>query len=934
MKKMFAIIIMAILSFTSFAQQAPLSERPEWAGVYYNCGSGDLPDFTGFEEGFVGRAARVRWRDIQPSYNKYDFSRMIEQLTHAADNDYYYYFELWTGFHSPAWISDPAQVGKKTVPWVELDGWSDTPYYLDEDYKVYIKAMFDELVATIASLPPYVVEHMPFIQIGLGSTGDRKLYKRPNLDPQYDISDDAFVAYKKEITSYYINAFASNPKTAHIRFLWNINDYDGIPVKASPSKFDRFALWVRNNYNAQLRKIQFPYAIGYGSPGEKSMFEEHMPYFYGSYGSPYGSGDRWDGNPEFIRGEYNEGETAPTWMHQNNPAVHYYWTALTGVYSGFDAWETKEPSAANKEALEFSNKYAYYKDPAESPYAFVAFRDVLDYSDTDRFPAGNYGSATRNNVTRVQNILNEFAAYGAANDDMSAATTLNLHTYLKESKGYNDCLWDVDANNCSRFINQIDANNTSAGYWRVGVTQTQPYGRYCRGFNTANNKNIMYFDVNDKYFSSNRSEGDGNLRVKIIHYAKDGGSWELQYHAQDGSMKSVEIVNDASKDWLTTEINLSDALLDNGGENGADLILQNTGTTNCRFHLIELSIPEPPAAVEGVSIKSNSGSFIVVGNTRQLEAIISPANAENQDLTWTSLNPEIASVDSMGLVTAVTIGTATIEVTTVDGGFTANYDVEVITGDEDIVLIKSPAENDEFFFGQAVKVIADGYDSDGIERMRFRVDGGEYKNDTEPPYEYTFNNLSLGTHTLEVQMKDSILPDAGRTLSAPVIIKVIPAPSSDATLSDLLVDGTTVSDFASDKEVYDIELDEATVPIPTVTATSADPNALVTITDAASLPGSTTVLVTAEDGVTTKAYTINFLVIAPDDATLSDLSVDGASIPDFSPNKEVYAIELPTGTTTVPTVTATGTSSGAGINITEATSLPGSTVILVSAKNG
>jgi hypothetical protein len=183
-------------------------------------------------------------------------------------------------------------------------------------------------------------------------------------------------------------------------------------------------------------------------------------------------------------------------------------------------------------------------------------------------------------------------------------------------------------------------------------------------------------------------------------------------------------------------------------------------------------------------------------------------------------------------------------------------------------------------------------------------------------------------------MKDSILPEAGRTLSAPVIIKVIPAPSSDATLSNLSVNGTTITGFSANIEVYDIELDEATVPIPTVTVTSADPNAFVTITDAASLPGSTTVLVTAEDGVTTKAYTINFLVVAPDDATLSDLSVDGASIPGFSPNTEVYDIELPTITTTVPTVTATGTSSGAGISITETTSLPGSTVILVSAKNG
>jgi hypothetical protein len=445
----------------------------------------------------------------------------------------------------------------------------------------------------------------------------------------------------------------------------------------------------------------------------------------------------------------------------------------------------------------------------------------------------------------------------------------------------------------------------------------------------------MYFDVNDDYFSSNRSEGDGNLRVKIIHYAKDGGSWELQYHAQDGTMKSLEIINDATKDWVSTEIDLTDALLDNGGENGADLILHNTGTTDCRFHLIELAITGPPAAVQGVSIKSNSGSYLTVGNTRQLEAIITPANAGNKGVTWTSLNPEIASVDSTGLLTGVEIGSATITVTSVEGGFTDTMDIEVIEAGLEFVTITSPADNDEFFFGQAVNVTAEGYDIDGIERMRFRVDGGQFKNDTEPPYEYTFNNLSLGTHTLEVQMKDSILPDAGRTLSAPVTIKVIPAPSSDATLSNLLVDGTTVSDFDPNKEVYDIELDEATVPIPTVTASAADANAVLTITDAASLPGSTRVLVTAEDGVTIKTYTINFLVVAAStDATLSDLLINGTTVTDFSTGKEEYDVELPEGTTDVPVVSATATDENAEVQVSDAASLPGSTTVLVTAEDG
>ncbi|MCK4920081.1 MAG: Ig-like domain-containing protein, partial [Bacteroidales bacterium] len=388
---------------------------------------------------------------------------------------------------------------------------------------------------------------------------------------------------------------------------------------------------------------------------------------------------------------------------------------------------------------------------------------------------------------------------------------------------------------------------------------------------------------------------DGNLRVKIIHYAKDGGSWELQYHEQDSTMKSIEIVNDTAKDWLTTEIILTDALLNNDGEKGADLILQNKGTTNCRFHLIELTLPEPPAAVGGVSIKSNSRSYLVVASTRQLEAIISPGDAANQDVTWASLNPEIATVDSMGLVTAVAIGTATIEVTTIDGGFTETIDIEVISGDEDFVLIKSPATNDDFFFGQAVKVIADGYDSDGIERMRFRVDGGSYNNVTVPPYEYTFNNLSLGTHTFEVQMKDSILPVAGRILSAPVTIIVIPAPSSDATLSDLSVEGTTITDFAPNKEVYDVELPEGTTDVPLVTATATDENADVQVTDAESLPGTTSIVVTAEDSVTTKTYTINFTVADPD-VSIYNLSVSDTEFAKVYPNpvKEFLNIKFAT----------------------------------------
>jgi len=341
---------------------------------------------------------------------------------------------------------------------------------------------------------------------------------------------------------------------------------------------------MKEKYSCQLRKQQYTIAVGDLNPNEVVQDIEQRDNFFGNTG-------RWGGNPEFVRGELNEGETAITPYYKLNTKAFYYWTAISSVDRGLDAWEVKYNTLSlnNREAFNFSHRYSFYKKAEKSPYAFVALRDVLDYSDIVRFPEAQYGSATKSNEFRVNSILSAYSAYGAKNDDMNATLTKVGVKYLKKTTGYNDCLWDVIARNNQRFITQIKANETSSGYWRVGFTQTQPYGRFCRGFDVAKNRNTMYFDVADKYFAANRKSGDGIIKIKIIYYSKDAGSWELKYHAKDGSMKTaLAVTNNTSQDWVTTEVTLNDALLNNGGVENADIILQNTGATNCKFHLIEL----------------------------------------------------------------------------------------------------------------------------------------------------------------------------------------------------------------------------------------------------------------------------------------------------------------------------------------------------------
>ena len=95
--------------------------------------------------------------------------------------------------------------------------------------------------------------------------------------------------------------------------------------------------------------------------------------------------------------------------------------------------------------------------------------------------------------------------------------------------------------------------------------------------------------------------------------------------------------------------------------------------------------------VTGVSLNKTSTS-IVCGNTETLTATVTPAEATNKNVTWTSSNDAIASISSSGVVTANAVGTATITVTTEDQGETATCTVTVTENSTKPTLLKTILE--------------------------------------------------------------------------------------------------------------------------------------------------------------------------------------------------------------------------------------------------
>ncbi len=81
--------------------------------------------------------------------------------------------------------------------------------------------------------------------------------------------------------------------------------------------------------------------------------------------------------------------------------------------------------------------------------------------------------------------------------------------------------------------------------------------------------------------------------------------------------------------------------------------------------------------VDSVSLNLTEET-LSIGETTALEAVISPANATNKNVSWSSNDDSVATVDENGIVTAVSKGTATITVTTEDWAKTATCVITVI----------------------------------------------------------------------------------------------------------------------------------------------------------------------------------------------------------------------------------------------------------------
>ncbi len=267
------------------------------------------------------------------------------------------------------------------------------------------------------------------------------------------------------------------------------------------------------------------------------------------------------------------------------------------------------------------------------------------------------------------------------------------------------------------------------------------------------------------------SDIDGNEPPSITTTSLADGTVNTVYSATleaSGNPTSWEITDGFLPDGLTLAKNtgvisgnpttsgtstFTVKAINNGGSDSKQLSITINAQTN---------IP-----VTGVSLNKASAT-LTVGASETLTATVEPTNATNKNVTWSSNNETVATVDTNGLVTAIAPGEATITVTTADGNHAATCTVIVHTA----TTITTQPQSVSVTEGQSAtfSVAASG---DNL-RYQWQINSGNGWSDITGATDASYTIDRTTTAMSGNQYRCIVIGDGGETTSSAATLTVRP----------------------------------------------------------------------------------------------------------------------------------------------------------------
>ncbi|GAA3623504.1 hypothetical protein GCM10022397_06560 [Flavivirga jejuensis] len=282
------------------------------------------------------------------------------------------------------------------------------------------------------------------------------------------------------------------------------------------------------------------------------------------------------------------------------------------------------------------------------------------------------------------------------NDNGSTPNSDNIRSELREREpdGSVDIYWTTEG----RHMLYVKQAITHLPINKSELVATQIHGNKDDGIDDAM---VMRLEDSHLFLAFNGGELRSDVTIKtnyslgtiheVIFLIVDGKHY--CYYSEDGNLLSAYnngngssyLVKDGSNDYVMdrdyddTYFKVGNYTQSNPDEEGND-----TGDPDNYGEVLvyDFSVQHGDDSGEQVDVTgvsfSSSTANLSLGGTQALSASVSPSNASNKGVSYSSNNTSVATVSSNGVVTAIAEGSATITVTTDDGGFTDTITVNVI----------------------------------------------------------------------------------------------------------------------------------------------------------------------------------------------------------------------------------------------------------------
>ncbi len=280
----------------------------------------------------------------------------------------------------------------------------------------------------------------------------------------------------------------------------------------------------------------------------------------------------------------------------------------------------------------------------------------------------------------------------------NAVTLKNTNACIKAFTTYQDKIEDTDIHVTNVTLNKTQIN-IEEGKTETLIATIEPAN--------ATNKNITWTSSNEEVATVSggvvtaKKAGTATITattedgaktasctvtvdpeiVRVVNITLNTIRLSLTEGTTETLIATIEPANATNKNVIWTSSNEEIATV-NGGVVTAKKAgtVTITATTEDGTKTANCTVTVENRQIENVSVEKVNLNKIQInieeGTTETLIATIEPTNATNKNVTWTSSNEEVATVNG-GIVTAKKAGTAIITVTTEDGTKTANCTITV-----------------------------------------------------------------------------------------------------------------------------------------------------------------------------------------------------------------------------------------------------------------